>query len=159
MLHPLTEQIWYSNIWSSKDKLDSVIREYLKDCANRFDGSEGFKTAKQILGLELEKKEEVKVEKWCEHRGIVPDGTGEYYSDHNWKFCPICGTPRPKEIGLREKLVEKFEEVSTHMLWYHDKEGRKSKEQVIPKAQFHYIADIAIQTLKDHLSKRPQSEY
>ena len=157
MLHPLTEQIWYSNIWSSKDKLDSVIREYLKDCANRFDGSEGFKTAKQILGLELEKKEEVKVEKWCEH--------GEQFIRwfHNGKeqirFCPICGTPRPKEIGLREKLVEKFEEVSTHMLWYHDKEGRKSKEQVIPKAQFHYIADIAIQTLKDHLSKRPQSEY
>ena len=149
MLHPLTEQIWYSNIWSSKDKLDSVIREYLKDCANRFDGSEGFKTAKQILGLELEKKEEVKVEKWCEH--------GEQFIRwfHNGKeqirFCPICGTPRPKEIGLREKLAKKFEEsCKSHY-------GEPMTGYILNN--YDELADIAIQTLKDHLSKRPQSEY
>ena len=44
--------------------------------------------------------------KWCEHRGMVEDGTGEYYSDKNWMFCPICGTPRPVSKTLEEKVAE-----------------------------------------------------
>jgi len=31
---------------------------------------------------------------------------GVYYIPKTWKHCPICGTPRPKEKTLEEKLFE-----------------------------------------------------
>lgn len=53
------------------------------------------------------------MEKWCEHTftGILSgqlrldSGTGPCVQD-DWNFCPICGTPRPKEKELWEKMKE-----------------------------------------------------
>ena len=55
--------------------------------------------------------------KWCEHVfwGKSIDGSNEGWSlcgdiqfskELNWKFCPICGTPRPVEKSLAEKFYE-----------------------------------------------------
>jgi hypothetical protein len=53
---------------------------------------------------------------WCEHTRheshwfegwLVSNGHGYYGKD--WMFCPICGTPRPKELSLAEKFKKKIE--------------------------------------------------
>lgn len=56
-------------------------------------------------------------EVWCEHWTIR---NGEYYSPEifigkDWKFCPICGTPRPecKKKSLAKILREKTPIMST----------------------------------------------
>ncbi len=54
-----------------------------------------------------------KIPKWCRHIRIINDPYwGEYLSTdkegwidwvtvtHRWKFCPICGKPRPKTGGI-----------------------------------------------------------
>ncbi len=82
---------------------------------------------------ELENK---KCEKWCNHITMLKCGVAtdsiEYRSD--WQFCPKCGTPRPKEIGLREKLSNKLRvqgTINSFIDWYD-------------------MADIAIRTIKEH---------
>lgn len=46
---------------------------------------------------------------WCEHIRIATDGSYNcnigsmswYFNDSSiWKFCPICGTPRPEPMSL-----------------------------------------------------------
>lgn len=58
--------------------------------------------------------------KWCEHsfevlgemrfyreiRVGIAKQTGSVVVGNNWHFCPICGTPRPKEKSLAEKMKE-----------------------------------------------------
>lgn len=66
--------------------------------------------------------------KWCIHHyesdchGIdmirMPSGKdqawgGLSHPDH-FSFCPLCGTPRPKEKTLEEKFVEVFERRSVN---------------------------------------------
>ena len=43
--------------------------------------------------------------KWCEHVDAREQCTFEIAG---MKFCPTCGTPRPKEKSLAEKLREQF---------------------------------------------------
>lgn len=57
------------------------------------------------------------------------------FIDH-WKFCPICGTPRPVRKTLREELVEKFQ-----------KEGW---DQVLTECSAKELADIAIKTMNEY---------
>lgn len=88
-------------------------------------------------------------EKWCEHIqwGIVEvkKGRSEYGWFYNntrseqvyvWKFCPICGAPRPEP---RKKLWEKVKE--EHLRQFHM--GPKTKgngwEQIAQVAIDHAI--------------------
>lgn len=50
---------------------------------------------------------------WCCWTGM--EGTedmmaycGVYHVPASWKFCPICGTPRPEKKSLKDKLSEEF---------------------------------------------------
>ena len=58
------------------------------------------------------------IQKWCEH---IKGQEGTIYTTINYdfgrcstsvpfyiNFCPICGTPRPKEKSLEEKLEAVF---------------------------------------------------
>ena len=80
---------------------------------------------------------------WCEHCMTSRNEMTTFKMVEGyigWNFCPICGTPRPKEIGLREKLVEQiykyFDEKPIHPL-------SKDMDMVA-------LADIAIRTIKEH---------
>ena len=46
--------------------------------------------------------------KWCEHCNdeFCRWGTWVTHLSNVWKFCPICGTPRPKEKTLEEKFKQ-----------------------------------------------------
>ena len=49
--------------------------------------------------------------RWCEH---MKPGKVWYFDSPNrpwfdqWKYCPTCGTPRPKEESLRERLAREL---------------------------------------------------
>lgn len=48
---------------------------------------------------------------WCEH--MKPGSIWHFDSPNKpwfdqWKFCPTCGTPRPKEETLRERLAREL---------------------------------------------------
>ena len=49
-----------------------------------------------------------------------------------------------------------FEKLSTHILHYHDKEGRTTEEQVIHKARWKEIAQAIHSTLKPYALKLPK---
>lgn len=47
------------------------------------------------------------MDKWCEHCEIKIGSDGVYKNSaysYGWKFCPICGTPRPADKTLAEKI-------------------------------------------------------
>ena len=46
--------------------------------------------------------------RWCEHLAISGKDVHAFVptTDEHWKFCPICGTPRPVEKSLAEKFDE-----------------------------------------------------
>ncbi len=41
---------------------------------------------------------------WCVHINSDLELGSQSTVFGNWMFCPICGTPRPKEISLEEKF-------------------------------------------------------
>ena len=49
--------------------------------------------------------------KWCEHCNdeFCRWETWVTHLSNVWKFCPICGTPRPKEKTLEEKFKARLE--------------------------------------------------
>ena len=50
-------------------------------------------------------------QEWCEHtnwHNMTATEVSNYCDSRNWNFCPICGTPRPKEKSKRERLADKF---------------------------------------------------
>jgi len=49
--------------------------------------------------------------KWCSHMvvGVKISVSNRDLRAMEWKFCPVCGTPKPVEKELAEKLYE-----STH---------------------------------------------
>lgn len=140
--------------WELRDK---IIREYLEECVSIFGISAcPPATARQILGLEPEKKEEGKVgEKvWCEHTTPTPGEakkqgpfsfpkTSIQVSDH-WNFCPECSAPRPKEMGLREKLAKIMYET-----YYKDQE-LKWEDDGIEHQDYLELSDVAIRTIKEN---------
>jgi len=40
---------------------------------------------------------------WCEHVDL--EIAKHYTPSLHWNYCPICGTPRPKEKSLEEELA------------------------------------------------------
>lgn len=94
---------------------------------------------------ELKTKQATPLEpKWCEHMlpgQVISVPTGFTGSMHEWMFCPLCGTPRPKPV--KESLQEKFE-------------GMKVPYTVdwsrIDKSWAKTLADIA----HDHFTKKEQ---
>lgn len=127
-----------SNPNKTFSEYDSIITAYLKECAenllNKTSGSD-FMKDKIWTSLGLEKKEEVckhlgdpkcikcgymqepQKEVWCEHSVICEEigalqkltaDTVYVSKSSSWKFCPICGTPRPKQSSLVEELAEEL---------------------------------------------------
>ena len=124
-LHELTEKIKQC-IDGDEMYCDSIIRQYLEEKAMEAFGvcdSMTFmkKDLDNLLGLTDKEKpvEEVKVENYCcEHLTPTPSEAKKYgpwsfpavsaQVNESWKFCPICGTPRPTPKSKREELAEKF---------------------------------------------------
>ena len=79
-----------------KDEIDRIVREWLGEKAKEMSSGNVAEEEWYFSRFGLTEKEEVVVEKkWCEH--------SPWYE--NYKFCPICGTPRPSEPSKREKLA------------------------------------------------------
>lgn len=103
-------------------------------------------------------------EVWCEHciHSPMPNDRKEFhlkgmkiYCDE-FKFCPICGTPRPDTVKtLAEKFHEYMETFSTHIKvkHYHDKEGYTSDEQVFHKAQFSFVSEKLAEIAFEHFKE------
>lgn len=49
---------------------------------------------------------------WCCHTkpGSIFSWNRDCPMPSDWKFCPLCGTPRPVEKPLRERLAEKLKD-------------------------------------------------
>lgn len=61
---------------------------------------------------------------WCNHvrrdrsfvggfKVLICEETNEHHSVEKWKFCPVCGTPRPEE---KKSLVERLKQAKTRHL-------------------------------------------
>lgn len=149
MLHPLTEKVWCDGP-KETEQVDRIITDYLREKANEIadtaptDKKEYYRYhSKRILGLTEEPKtmkKDYDLDDHCPQTGdmVKTPVSGEWPCEHKqydnilYKFCPICGTPRPKQIGLREKLVKAI---------IHEGFGLIDSEQV---------ADAVIRTIKEH---------
>lgn len=85
------------------------------------------------------------MKKWCEHWEACDSTTkcggvfnGQHIRDVN--FCPICGTPRPKE----QTLAEKFKEA--HREYCRD---NKLRNEALDFGEYELMAQIA----KEHYEK------
>jgi hypothetical protein len=124
-MHPLTEKIFgFKGSWKDKD-VDSIIRAYLSEVAEKLDKAnygDTINECRRILSLDCEKdtctgcnstlgseaheelcepKKEEKVD-WCEHEGTYTI-TQIGYKPVN--YCPYCGTPHPTR-DLRKELAK-----------------------------------------------------
>jgi hypothetical protein len=64
--------------------------------------------------------------------------------DHVAKLLQLYSAPSPLLLLDEEKILEVFENLGTHILHYHDKEGRTTEEQVIHKARWREIAKAIV---------------
>lgn len=92
--------------------------------------------------------------KWCEHcvvsdcgRNLTIDGVLMPASRVvlEFRFCPICGAPRPKEVYLREQLIQKLNQEYLRFVkaWEYEGGQYPSCGYLIPK-----LVDICLEFLK-----------
>ena len=125
--HELTDKIFSKDApyqGSTQAIIDVVVREWLREKCIKLSGifpkpNLSHKERADLFGefLGLTEKEEVAVEKkWCEHIKMDSNGGLQMFygnrpqdwafCDDEFKFCPICGTPRPSEPSKRGKLAK-----------------------------------------------------
>lgn len=103
--------------------------------------------------------------KWCEHLMWMecPMRGWHFRRDESctWQWiqqefakypCPICGTPRPKELSLVERVADAIATKTTSILWHHDKEGLDERVDVILKHRIIEAAQAAIKVMRENSS-------
>lgn len=86
------------------------------------------------------KKEEAGVKmEWCECNPGYARGP-------HWKFCPICGTPRPVEKSMRERLAERMYSEMNYDTW----DDRTDKQE----RNYLKLSDIAIKFIEEENEKK-----
>lgn len=124
MQHELAEQIWKNCRMGVREDYDNIITSWLQKKAEELQ-ARSFKRkgqfealqisisdAKEILGLSEPDYAQMAIEsgrnsgtspsmgqEWCKCPGIALD---------SWKFCPLCGIPRPAKRTLTEIIYKSY---------------------------------------------------
>jgi hypothetical protein len=146
MLHELSELLQKENNWLAGD---TIIRSYLKKKAGELRdtvcyGREQDDAVRRILGLDGVEEPKSKEQFWCIHMDAVD------YFDAGFRggrfrmykpeidFCYRCGTPRPKEKGLAEKIEHAFRQCWWDGKGFSDDNIQNAVENITKAVEFHF---------------------
>ncbi len=100
--HPVTE-CYHFNRLGDETKWKCINCEAVGGIA-QISGGKG--------GIQYLKKSEDKEMKWCEHMHNCKPSLFWTWKDiihRDFAFCPECGTPRPQELSVKERLAKLLE--------------------------------------------------